>query len=68
MFYQEGEDQESLNLSQGKSNLSRSVNSSEEGEIDMKNSYWMPLNLSRLSKSAAEKALQESDVKKLDLP
>jgi len=34
----------------------------------MKKSYWMPINLSRLSKSAAEKVLQEQDVKRLDLP
>jgi hypothetical protein len=64
MFYQESEDDEVL----AQSNLGKSVTSSEEGDLDMKQSYWMPINLSRLSKSAAEKVLQEQDVKRLDLP
>ena len=64
MFYQESEDDEVL----AQSNLGKSVTSSEDGDLDMKQSYWMPINLSRLSKSAAEKVLQEQDVKRLDLP
>jgi hypothetical protein len=55
MFYQESEDDEAI----AQSNLGKSVTSSEDGDLDMKKSYWMPINLSRLSKSAAEKVLQE---------